>query len=180
LRFKKLKAYEHNLRVEVVKRYDRGDRQKEISQALNIPYSTIKNWIVRYREEGMSGLALKYGCCGSKGKVSEGIKQEAIRMKEDHDSWGGVYIRMKLLTKYPGTYIPTARQLQRYFVQAGLVELKTKPPSMGSKEWAKRPLYRVQVDAKEQLKTRDGHWCSYLTFTDEHSGATLEALVFPP
>jgi len=128
----------------------------------------------------MSGLELKYGRCGSKSQVSEGIKQEAISMKGDHASWGGAYIRMKLLAKYPGAYLPTARQLQRYFVQAGLVELKNKQPSLGSKEWAKRPLYRVQVDAKEQLKTMDGHWCSYLTFTDEHSGATLEALVFPP
>lgn len=125
-------------------------------------------------------MELKYGRCGSKGKVSEGIKQEAIAMKRDHTDWGGPYIRMKLLAKYPGTYVPTARQLQRYFVQAGLVELKTRSPVMGSKEWAKRPLYRVQVDAKEQLKTLDGHWCCYLTFTDEHSGATLEALVFPP
>lgn len=175
-----MKAYDHDLRVEVVKRYNSGERQKEISKALNVPYSTIKNWIGRYREAGMLGLALKYGRCGSKGKVSEGIKQEAISMKRDHSGWGGIYIRMKLLAKYPTAYIPTARQLQRYFVQADLVELKTKPPSMGSKEWAKRPLYRVQVDAKEQLKTKNGNWCSYLTFTDEHSGATLEALVFPP
>ena len=128
----------------------------------------------------MPGLKLRYVRCGVSKKVSEQVKQAAINLKRDHPTWGGGYIRLQLARQYPKEYIPCARQLQRYFRQAGLVELRSKQPRAPSKDWAKWPLYRVQVDAKEQLQTADGKWCSYLTFTDEYSGAVLEALVFPP
>ena len=36
------------------------------------------------------------------------------------------------------------------------------------------------MDAKENLVLRDGSPGCYLTITDEHSGAGLAALVFPP
>jgi len=45
--------------------------------------------------------------------------------------------------------------------------------------WADSPLKRVQVDANEKLECLDGQKCCYLNFTDEHSGAVLDAFVFP-
>ena len=88
--------------------------------------------------------------------------------------------RMKLINCYPDKYIPSARQLRNYFKEAGVVEEKTVLPNASSNgRWVKKAFERVQVDAKEQIQTLDGNWCSYLTFTDEHTGGVLEALVFP-
>ena len=175
-----MQAYEHSLRQEVVDRYEAGERQVDISRDLGISYSTVLGWLKRYKAEGLQGLCLRYDRCGGSHRVSQFIKDKCVEMKAEHPTWGGAYIRMKLCKAYPDHDVPSARQLQRYFQAAGLVELQTRlPRARGSGDWAKRPLYRVQVDAKEQIKTEDGNWCSYLTFTDEHSGATLEGLVFP-
>ena len=53
-------------------------------------------------------------------------------------------------------------------------------------EFVSRPSDRAmphniwQVDAKENLRLADSSEACYLTITDEHSGAGLEGLVFPP
>ena len=175
-----MKAHDHALRLEVIECYEKGERQIDISRRLGLSYSTIKNWLKRYRALGRDGLRLRYDQCGGRSKFSSQLKQAAISLKREHPSWGGGYIRMKLAKQHPKEYIPCVRQLQRYFQRAGLVELRSKQPRAPSKDWARWPLYRVQVDAKEQIQTADGKWCCYLTFTDEYSGAVLEALVFPP
>ncbi|MBK9015301.1 MAG: hypothetical protein IPM82_15270 [Saprospiraceae bacterium] len=50
-------------------------------------------------------------------------------------------------------------------------------PPVGA-DWATQAFERVQVDAKERLRTKDGKACCYLNFIDEY-GAELDAFVFP-
>lgn len=177
-----MRAYNHSLRLQAIELYQRGKKSTQISEELNVSYYTILNWIKRYKSKGLEGLKSDYSACGQSCKVSELIKQEAVSLKRAHEDWGSDYIRMKLERKYPDVWLPSARQLRRYFALAGVNSslLSKLPKASGGNCWAKHEFYRVQVDAKEQLQTKDGKWCSYLTFTDEKSGAVLDAFVFPP
>ena len=175
-----MRAYDFFLRQEAIELYEKGERKTEISKRLSVSYYTVLNWIKRYKKQGISGLKASYDRCGGHSKVSKKVKKEAIRMKSKRRGWGGEYVNMKLKQKYPEAYVPSGRQLQRYFNSAGLTEERSRLPSdQGGRHWARSAFYRVQVDAKEQIQTKYGNWCSYLTFTDEYTGATLEALVFP-
>lgn len=174
--------YDYNYRIQAVELYQEGLKKIRISEELGVNYYTILNWIKRYEQHGKAGLKPDYSKCGHSSKVGEDMKAEAIEMKEEHSEWGSDYIRMKLRKKYPSAWLPSSRQLRRYFVKAGVspTQASKLPKAAGENAWAKHEFYRVQVDAKEQLQTKDGKCCSYLTFTDEKSGAVLDAFVFPP
>jgi len=175
-----MSSYSYEIRQEVIEKFSSGYKRTEISKELGIGYSTVLGWIKRYEQEGETGLQTKYEKCGSKAVVKDWIKAEAIKMREEHEGWGGEYIEMKLKQLHPKEYVPSGRQLRRYFKQAGLLEEQSRLPK-GDKNnhWVNKAFTRVQLDAKEQIQTLDGKWSSYLTFTDEYTGAVLEALVFP-
>jgi transposase len=175
-----MRPYEYSDKESVISYWKAGQSGQSISNSLSIGYRSVLRWINLYKLKGEAGLTNNYKNCGGRVKVSHQIKQAAIGLKSVHEGWGADYIKMKLEKKYPESYIPSARQLRNYFKSAGLVEEKTKlPDSSGENKWVKQAFSRVQVDAKEQIQTLDGNWCSYLTFTDEYTGGVLEALVFP-
>lgn len=177
-----MRAYDHSLRLQAIELYKKGEKKVKISQKLEVSYYTILKWIKSYEQEGERGLKLKYSNCGASDKISQRLKREAIELKKEHPGWGSDYIRMKLQNKYPDAWLPSARQFRRYFEAAGVNQVQTSklPKARGENSWSKEEFYRVQVDAKEQIQTKDGNWSSYLTFTDEKSGAVLDAFVFPP
>lgn len=175
-----MKAYPNEVRRKVIVLYEGGKNKLKISEELGLNYKTVSQWLSRYKASSNDGLTPRYANCGSSQRVKAPIKKELIELKREHEEWGAAYIRMKLLLKYPKSYIPSIRQIQRYFHSAGIVEKKSKLPKADSqRHWSKKVFHRVQVDAKEQIQTKDGQWSSYLTFTDEYTGAVLEAIVFP-
>ena len=174
-----MQIYDYSTKEEVIQLWGSGKNGKQISEELSVGYRTVLRYIRLNKEGGIQNLKSKYCNCGRSSQVSKHIRKEAVKMKEEHETWGAEYIRMKLVKKYPNEYIPGARQLRRYFKIDGVVEEKSKIPVDTGNNWVTKAFERVQVDAKEQIKTLDGNWCSYLTFTDEYTGAVLEALVFP-
>lgn len=175
-----MKAYPNEVRRRVVMLSEKGKSKREISLELGLNYKTVSQWLKRHKESPNDGLYPRYSNCGSIQQVDIGIKEEIINLKREHEEWGASYIRMNLLKKYANQYVPSVRQMQRYFRSAGLRGNKDKLPKGDlSRYWSKKAFHRVQVDAKEQIQTQDGQWNSYLTFTDECTGAVLEAIVFP-
>lgn len=175
-----MKAYPNEIRRRVITLYETGKNKSKISQELGLNYKTVSQWLERYKKSPSTGLEPRYSNCGSKQRVDNDLKNEIIDLKREHEGWGATYIRMKLSKKYTHRYIPSVRQMQRYFHSAGLVEKANKlPKGDPHRHWSKKTFHRVQVDAKEQIQTQDGEWNSYLTFTDECTGAVLEAIVFP-
>ena len=167
------------IRIRAIELYNQGVKKIRISEELGVNYYTILNWIKRYEQHGESGLKADYSQCDATSRFAEELKAEAIQMKGEYSEWGSDYIRMKLHKKYPEVCLPSSRQLRRYFVEAGVSQSRASklPKAAAENTWAKQEFYRVQVDAKEQLQTKDGKYCSYLTFTDEKSGAVLDAFV---
>ncbi len=174
-----MRAHNHETRQEAIRRWQAGEKISGISRALEVDYNTLLGWIKRFQSEGLPGLQVKYGCCGRKPMASEQVVERAKLLRQTHPDWGGGYIRLNLLRDLPGEKVPGERQLQRQLSEAGLGVRRTKLPSVAA-DRARRAFERVQVDAKERLRTRDGKECCYLNFIDEYTGAELDAFVFPP
>jgi len=173
-----MRSHSQAVREKAVSLWKSGKKKSEISRELKVDYDTLLGWLKRYTEEGAPGLSLRYDQCGRKARGDEDpIYQRAIELKGLNEDWGSGYMHLQLQREFADKKIVKPRQIQRWFAQAGL-SAKQRLPTQKA-EWTQRPLDRVQVDAKERLKTKDGKDCCYLNYTDEHTGAALDAFVFP-
>lgn len=173
-----MRAHNHETRQEAIRRWQAGEKKSDISRALEVDYNTLLGWIKRFQSEGLAGLGVRYSGCGRKPASTGLVVERAKEMRKAHPDWGGGYIRLNLLRELPGEKVPGERQLQRQLAGAGLGVRRTKLPSVAA-DWATKAFERVQVDAKERLRTRDAKECCYLNFIDEYTGAELDSFVFP-
>jgi transposase len=175
-----MRSHGQETRRQAIGLWEQGVKKSEISRQLGVDYDTLLGWIKRFSQEGESALSFRYDRCGRKPLGdSNAVKCKALELKGKHGEWGAGYLRVHLVRAFPGEKIVQPRQIQRWISEKGLVPKRTQlPPVPG--DWVKKPLERVQVDAKERLKTKDGKECCYLNFIDEHTGSELDAFVFPP
>lgn len=174
-----MEAHKAETRQKAFDLWESGEKKSVISRTLQVDYDTLLGWIKRFKTEGRQGLELRYHRCGGRSKISTEVYDRAITHRQTHGGWGCSYIRLKLVAEFGEGAVPSVRQLHRWIKAKGLISGTTRLPAVDS-PWANQPLKRVQVDANEQLECSDGVKCCYLNFTDEHSGAVLDAFVFPP
>jgi transposase len=176
------RAIEKGLRDQLILLKQQGKRLSQISEELHLPIGTVNKLSSRYKRAGH--LQVGYSRCGPQGVRSEPFYLRAsLWLKRLHPQWGASLIRLKLEERY-GSKVPSGRSLQRWFRSAHL----TKPRQQQKQAvigQAKAVHNIWQVDAKEHLTLNDGSEACYLTIcyltiTDEHSGAGLAGLVFPP
>ncbi|MBP6810138.1 MAG: helix-turn-helix domain containing protein [Saprospiraceae bacterium] len=173
-----MRSHSNDIRRKAISLWESGVNCSVISRQMGIDYDTLLGWVKRYRSKGFDGLLTDYSHCGRPIKFPEVIRERAIALRQANSQWGAGYICVQLRIEHPLELLPTVRQIQRWLRQAGLQVERTVLPRTKT-EWVQKPFERVQVDAKERLKTQDGQECCYLNFTDEHTGAVLEAVVFP-
>ncbi len=174
-----MQAHSYDVRRKAIELWKGGQTKADISRHLGVDYDTLLGWLKRYDQEGEQGLSLRYERCGRKPRVEiSPVEAKALELIGKHKEWGAGYVRVHLLREFPGEQIPQPRQIQRWIAKSGVRPKHTKLPPVDA-DWASKPLERVQVDAKERLRTKDGKECCYLNFTDEHTGAELDAFVFP-
>jgi len=149
-----------------------------IAEQLNLPFATVRNLSARYKHQGH--LEVAYANCGPKHSTSEALLERAsLWLKRHHPTWGAPVIHLQLLQRYGPQRTPCVRTLQRWFRRQHLTKPRQQPAQ--TRIGLAKAVHNIwQVDAKENLTLVDGSPACYLTITDEHSGAGLEALVFPP
>lgn len=168
------------MREIIVKKYQEGLSIKEVAEQLSMSSETVRQIWRRYRDRGEAGLQPDYQLCGSSGPRAEKlIYRAAIYLKRRHPKWGAKFIKIRLQQKWPTMQIPHERTLQRYFKQAQVNRKKRRLPQQDSKR-AKQVHEIWQMDATSHIKIADGSEVSWLTITDEKSGAIIAAEVFPP
>jgi transposase len=166
------------IRRQIVTRHESGETLVEISQTLGLSYETVKRLWGRWRKEGK--LTPNYEQAKRRGTRRYGsIYEAAIQMKRDHPKWGAGLIRIQLERDYPSEKSPSTRTLQRWFRTEGIGRT---PPVRRQRQAVQRgqTVHDVwAVDAKEHIRLEDGREVSWLTVTDEASGAILVTEVFP-
>jgi transposase len=174
------RAHELEKRLSFVKLLQTGQSLLKISQSLQISYDTAWRWSKQYQKDNLKSLQPGYETCGNRNKkISERIRRSALWLKRLHRNWGATYIWVILHKRYPQEALGSARQLGRYFAQAGFSKISSKKPK-ATKDWARQVHECWQVDAKEQQHLADGQQICWLTFTDERTSATFAAEAFPP
>lgn len=173
-----MEAHKLAIRQQAYSMWESGEKSSVISRTLQVDYDTLLGWVKRFEKEGKQGLELRYSQCGRRSNVDTRVYNRAIEHRQSHSGWGCSYIRLKLVAEFGEAKVPCVRQIQRWLKSKGLIPSTTRLPAVDA-PWANGPLKRVQVDANEQLECADGQKCCYLNFTDEHSGAVLDAFVFP-
>lgn len=172
------RAIEKGLRDQFITLKQQGASLAAISERLHLHYGTVCKLSAQFKRQG--SLPVQYPNCGSKELQSPALVVRASGwLKRLHPSWGAPFIRLQLVCRYGEADFPQSRTLQRWFRKWGLNKPRQRlhQPRIGE---AKAVHNIWQVDAKERFTLQDGTGACYLTITDEHSGAGLSALVFPP
>jgi hypothetical protein len=172
------RAIEMGQREQLIDLKNQGYSLLAISEQLHLPYGTVSTLSAHLRRAG--NLEVHYANCGPKQPTSDAVVfRGALWLKRLHPDWGAPYIHLLLKERYGPERTAAVRTLQTWFRKKELNKPRPRlaQPRIGG---AKAPHNIWQVDAKENLSLKDGSPACYLTITDEHSGAGLEALVFPP
>jgi len=163
----------------IIEQRKRGHSFIKISSDLKVGYTTVRNIWQRYLIKGEAGLVPDYKNCG-KASIESNMTfyRGSLWLKRLHPQWGAPLILLKLKQRYGVEEAPSARTLQRWFrnSQLNTPRQRKNNPKIGRSK-ATHNIW--QVDAKEQMTIANGEKICYLTIVDEHSGAWLEAPVFP-
>ena len=169
-----------SIRAEIVRRRERGERFVTIARTMGLSYDTVRNIWRHWQEHGQ--LAPNYRACSKPGpRKAVAVWETALQLKRAHPRWGAVMIRAQLQGQFSDVALPSERTLQVWFRQAGLnrtSHVQQKQRSVVKRGQAVHEVWAV--DAKELILLANGERVSWLTVTDEASGAILSAQVFPP
>ncbi len=159
-------------RREIIRRKQAGESLSEIAEALDLSYWTVRQIWRRFRDEGEKGLQNRYRSGPRERKFATEVYQKAIQLKQEHPRWGAGLIRSLLLEQWPKEEVPSERTLQRWWEREGM-SCRPKRAHSPSRPRAQEVHDAWQVDAVE---VHQGTW---ITVTDEKSGAVLASRLFP-
>jgi hypothetical protein len=168
------------LRQEIVDRHRRGETLVSIAAELALPYYTVRK-VWRYHAQ-RGDLRPRYDRCGRPGvRASRWAYRCALALKRRHPRWGATLILTLLRERRPEEPLPCERTIQEWFAGAGLNTPRRPHAPLPTDPHRARDAHEVwQMDAKERVALKDGTEVSWLTLTDEASGALIGAEVSPP
>lgn len=167
------------IRQQMVELREQGKSYREIAQALGQSRHSVRQICRRWRSGGSEALVPNYERCGHPGvKFERLVWRSAIYLKRRHRQWGGGIIRVILQQRWSERPIPSERTLQRWFRAAGVGSAPVQP-TRPRRERAVRAHECWQVDAVSHQRLGDDSQASWLSATDEASGALLGCSAFP-
>lgn len=167
------------IREQMVRLREQGHSYREIGETLGQSRHSVRQIWKRWQAGGEGGLVPGYERCGHRGiKSARVVWRAAIYLKRLHPSWGGGIIRVHIQQRWQEHSIPSERTLQRWFVDAGVSSASTRPMAP-ARQRAQQVHQCWQVDAVSHQSMGNGASASWLSATDEASGALLESSVFP-
>jgi hypothetical protein len=165
------------IRQQMVDLQAQGKSYREIAQQLQQSRPSVRRICARYHREHT--LVPHTQQCGHRGiRFERLIWRSAIYLKRRHRDWGGGIIRVLLQRRWPEHSIPSERTLQRWFRAAG-VSSPVRPAAPPRRQRAPQVHQCWQVDAVSHQSLADGQQASWLSATDEASGALLACNAFP-
>src|SRR6476646_3952312 len=160
------------VRQSIWRRYQNGQDGSTIAEGLGLCPRTVRRLIHRFDQKGKASVAPSYDRCGAgTPKPPESVFEAALAMRREHPSWGAGLVRVFLRRRFADDPSPAERNLQRWFVQAGLAPAPVGRRPVFESRRAERPHEVWQMDAAEKMRLRSGQQVSWLRVVDECSGA---------
>ena len=174
------KAIDMALRRTIVEARLRGKTLTELAAKYQVSYATVQSLCAKYSEQGEAGLKPRYDRCGKQRPDGKDFVFRAVRcFRHWHPLWGAEKIRTEISLLRPGLQLPATRTIQQWFHYTGQAKKRDRTPR-NTPSWANSVHEGWQVDAKEEMRTRDGVKNCWLNIMDEYSGAIIDPPVFPP
>jgi len=108
-------------RIRIGERWEAGQRDPEIAEAIGCSVWTVRKWRRAYQRAGRSGIVSRMGrpASGALGQYPSEIRQAVSSMREAHPGWGPVTIRTELEDdpSYSQAKIPSRSRIAAYLKQ---------------------------------------------------------------
>lgn len=167
------------MRRMIIERRGSGESYAAIARDLHLPYVTVRGIQRHYQRTGQ--VEPSYERCRQTDVRKEAVIYErAVALKQAHPGWGAGLIWVELAEDYDEARLPSLRTLQRWFRRAGVAAVQREPVRRETVARGEQAHAVWALDAKEQIELQDGSRVSWLTISDEGSGAILSATLFPP
>jgi Homeodomain-like domain len=167
------------IRQVIVEQRETGASYASIGRALGMPYITVRKVYQHYQKTGRLEASYEKSVQQTV-RSPEAIYQKAIELKAAHRGWGAGLIWVELADLFEESHLPSLRTLQRWFHRAGVVRRQPSKLQNITIQRGSRVHEVWALDAKEQIQLGDGNYVSWLTISDESSGAVLSVRLFPP
>ena len=125
--------------------WQQGCQTLEIAASLELPRSSVRRLLARFRRCGTEGVVPSYHRPRNAPTEPPIAVQAALQLRREHPTWGAGIIRVQLIQGMSEAIVPSVRALQRWFVR---YDLAPAPPGEGrAATWPVRPCL-----------TRRGRW----------------------
>jgi hypothetical protein len=108
-------------RIEIGERWEAGQTDPEIAQAIGRSCWTVRKWRRKYQREGRPGLATHLGrpASGALGQYPAQIRDTIRQMREGNSGWGPTTIRTELETdpRFAGKKLPSRSRIAAFLKQ---------------------------------------------------------------
>lgn len=169
-------------RVEIGERWEAGQSDPQIAQAMQRPLATIRKWRHRYQRLGREGLFSQMGRprAGPLSKSCGELVQAISEMRQAHAGWGPLTIMTELQkdVRFVGQALPSRSRIAAYLKERGWVrpyqhhqELPEPPAPI-----VQRPHQEWEMDAQGTIQVPGLGGVSLLTVQDVFSGTKVAGL----
>lgn len=153
----------------------------DIARQLDLPTSTVRLLLHRFRDRGAAALRPDYQACGRHQASRPSVwLPTLLRLHGERPRWGAGRLRVELAELCPHQTLPCPRTLQRWLRRQNVRPARPGRPSAAETGRSRQPHEVWQMDAVEQLPLATKEQVSWLRIADEASGAVLQTAVFPP
>jgi len=142
------------IRRAVIRLWEQGRSPDQIAATLDLPGSTVRRLIGRFRRRGLAGLAPDYRRAPDQAEPASGLAKAVLQSRREHPTWGAALIRLQLLSEARGEPVPSARTLQRWLLRADLAPAPAGRRPKADAARAAAPHETWQMDAKELIAIR--------------------------
>jgi transposase len=101
--------------------WQQGHATHQIATSLDLPASTVRRFLQRFRRRGIDGIPADYHHRAAGETVPSEMMQTAVRLRQEHPTWGAGLIRVQLRQEALEQPVPSERTLQRWFERARVV-----------------------------------------------------------
>jgi transposase-like protein len=169
-------------RIEIGERWEAGQTDVEIAQAVGHSFWTIRKWRRKYQHEGREGLASHIGrpAGGALSQYPSHIRNAIRQMREENSGWGPLTILTELErdSRFTGQRLPSRSRIAAFLKQEDLTRSYERHSdlSQAEAERAKKPHEQWEMDAKGTIQVPDLGAVTLINITDLFSRLKVDSL----
>ncbi len=169
-------------RVEIGERWQAGENDPQIADALQRPLATVRKWRRRHQRQGRAGLTSRMGRprTGALGQSASPLVEAIGKLRKAHPGWGPITIlvEVKKDLRFVGKPLPSRSRIAAYLKQQGWVKPYERHQELPEPkaERVERPHQEWEVDAQGRLQVEGLGRVSIINIEDVRSHLLIDSL----